>query len=360
MAEKNVTIYGAGMSGLVAAINLAREGYAVRVHEREPAYGGSRIFNPSLHMTPLDVDETSNYLGIDISSAFLPLTELIAYFHDRPVGFPVKGIYAVERGDRQSSLDTILYNKCRELGVEFVWESRLDKKNLEHLSADTIIACGLDAASYRIMDLPCAIWEAWICYGPSDLNPLCWCWMDECITEYGYYTVANGMYFDMLFSNGKSVSKEALRKYQDFMYRIKGIEPRDNWRYVTGGAGVASVKQPRLFWKNAILAGTIAGCIDPFLGFGISGGLVSGKVAATAVTDRAKALAEFKRFTKLFPYMYLLKTYVWWTLIRPHVGMMERAMRLAGPKNVEKIANVFVNKRITPPIIPGYNVLGCN
>ena len=50
----DVTIYGCGMSGLVAAINLARQGIHVTVHDREPGYGGSRLFNPSTHATPLD------------------------------------------------------------------------------------------------------------------------------------------------------------------------------------------------------------------------------------------------------------------------------------------------------------------
>ncbi len=360
MAEKNVTIYGAGMSGLVAAINLAREGYAVRVHEREPAYGGSRIFNPSLHMTPLDVDETSNYLGIDISSAFLPLTELIAYFHDRPVGFPVKGIYAVERGDRPGSLDTLLYHQCLALGVEFVWNSRLDKQQLDHLPPHTIIACGMDPATYRLMGIPHMIWEAWISFGPTDLDTLTWAWMDEGINEYGYMTTANGMYFDMLFAMGQPVSKACLHKYQDFMLRIKGQEHKD-WKYATGANPLGTWKQPRLSYGDAVLCGTISGTLDPMMGFGISGALVSGKVAALAITDPARAEADFKRFTRMYRYGYIFKKYIWWKLFRPYVGMMEMGIRILGADNIERVARRAVEERKhCPPIIPGFNFLGCN
>ncbi len=139
MAQKSVTIYGAGLSGQVAAINLAREGHKVTVHDVEKKYGGSSIFNPSLHMTPLDVEDTSRYIGIDISSAFLPLNEMLAYFHDLEVGFPIKGFYAMERGDRHCSLDALLYQQCLDLGVEFVWGSRLDKKDLDSAALRQII-----------------------------------------------------------------------------------------------------------------------------------------------------------------------------------------------------------------------------
>jgi len=61
------TIYGAGMSGLIAAANLARDGYGVTVHDSEPGYGGSRLYNPSTHVTPLDPVRTSEYIGIDIT-----------------------------------------------------------------------------------------------------------------------------------------------------------------------------------------------------------------------------------------------------------------------------------------------------
>ena len=38
--RKEITIYGCGMSGLVAAINLAREGHAVVVRDKESGSGG--------------------------------------------------------------------------------------------------------------------------------------------------------------------------------------------------------------------------------------------------------------------------------------------------------------------------------
>jgi len=104
---KLIVIYGAGMSGLVAAINLARKGYTVIVHDREPGYGGDPRYNPSTHTTPIDVAQASRYIGIDVSPAFHPLAACPFYLHDTKVQGPVAGVYTVERGNRPTSLDTL-------------------------------------------------------------------------------------------------------------------------------------------------------------------------------------------------------------------------------------------------------------
>ncbi len=56
----------------------------------------------------------------------------------------------------------------------------------------------------------------------------------------------------------------------------------------------AKFSNPRLFASDKILAGTISGMMEPFALFGVHGALVSGKIAAMAVEDRAAALSEFK------------------------------------------------------------------
>jgi flavin-dependent dehydrogenase len=56
----------------------------------------------------------------------------------------------------------------------------------------------------------------------------------------------------------------------------------------------------RLFQGDKILAGTLAGLISPVLLFGVNGALVSGKIAALAVSDRDAALREFRRLTFLY------------------------------------------------------------
>src|SRR5450759_806227 len=118
--KREATIYGGGMSGLIAAANLAREGYSVTVHDREPGYGGSQMYNPSTHVTPIDPVKTSEYIGIDITGVFHQVARPIPFFfNDTKIEVPGEAFYAVERGNRPTSLDTVLYEECKKAGVSF-------------------------------------------------------------------------------------------------------------------------------------------------------------------------------------------------------------------------------------------------
>jgi len=69
MAEK-IHILGAGLSGMVAAITLARQGREVLVIEGEKRLGGMHHELPSVHTTPIDPAWMSEQVGIDVRSAF--------------------------------------------------------------------------------------------------------------------------------------------------------------------------------------------------------------------------------------------------------------------------------------------------
>jgi flavin-dependent dehydrogenase len=60
-----------------------------------------------------------------------------------------------------------------------------------------------------------------------------------------------------------------------------------------------------------VLAGDIAGFLDPFFGFGVNGALISGKIAAISITSNQKALQEFKKFTSKINKDLLLHTIYW-------------------------------------------------
>ena len=69
---------------------------------------------------------------------------------------------------------------------------------------------------------------------------------------------------------------------------------------------VATIKAPRIYVGSKILAGTLAGAIDPVAFFGLHGGLISGKIAAIAVEDKERGWREFKKCVSLFPTAYTL------------------------------------------------------
>lgn len=345
MAGKEALIYGAGMSGMVAAINLAREGFRVLVREAEDSYGGSKIYNPSTHVTPIDVERTSRYIGIDVTPVFHEVVQCPAYYHDTRTLWPVYEVYGVERGDRPGSLDTLLYGECLDLGVEFEFSSPLRAEDVPRLAPGTIIACGLIPAAYRMTGVPHLTVHMWMSRGEIGFSDYAWLWFDECITEYGYLSAVNNFYFDLLFSFEKPVGKDALEKYKDFMVRNEGVE-HDEWDYQVSAVPLARPDNYRLFRGGLIMCGTMSGAIDPFMGFGISGALVTGKVAAMAVSDPAAAQVEFDRFLAGFRRSFYIKE-MWKRFVRPNVGRLERHVRMVGVERVNRLMRL--TERDNPP-----------
>lgn len=340
MSTKEVTIYGAGMSGLIAAIDLVRHGYKVIVHDLEKDYGGDPRYNPSVHTTPIDLKQTSDYIGIDISPVFNPLVSCHNYIRDTRIVMPVDGVYAVERGPRPTSLDTLLMGIARKEGVEFEFKSMLTAEKLAKLPKGTIIACGLREEAYQMLGVPYLTTYGWCSLGETGLSNHAWIWMHECITDYGYMTTTNNLYFNLLFSTARPVSRQDLRRYEEFMRRNEGIEHME-WRYLVGGVvPMASPDNPRLFQKGMILCGTISGCMDPFAYFGILGGILSGKVAAMAVYDPGKAQQEFARFNQHFRTYHFFRTRIF-NKIRPQVKLMEKGMQSIGVPRVENFMTKF-------------------
>ncbi len=354
---REVTIYGAGMSGLVCGINLARQGYAVVIHEREKSFGGDSLYNPSTHTTPIDIGKTSAYIGIDIAPAFHPLLACPIYFHDTCLMAPVSGVSTVERGDRSTSLDSLLYAEALAAGVEFAFGSKLKRSELAKLAPDTVIACGLTAGVYDMLGIPYRKWYGYISRGEIGFSNYSWIWRDEGITEYGYLSSANNYYFNLLFSI-HPVSQATLSKYCDFMRRTQGVE-HDRWLAVQGAYPVARPDNPRLFHEGFILCGTMTGAVDPMGWFGILGALVTGKVAALAIEDRVAALKEFQRFTRLYRRFFFIKKRLGYPLGR-YVTATEKALKMIGPHRLERFGQNMVREDTHLAFsIPGFANLGC-
>jgi len=305
----------------------------------------------------MDPVATSDYIGVDITGVFHRVARPIPfYFHDTKVQIPADAFYAVERGDRSGSLDTLLYGECVRLGVSFEFNSPLRREDLGGLPSNSIIACGLTPSAYEMLDIPSLRWYGWTSRGTSGVSDYAWIWWDECITEYGYFSSVNDYYFDLLFSTRK-VEKACLRRYNRFMVSNEGIE-HSNWEHVSGVVPLASPDNPRLFQNGHILCGTISGAMDPWFWFGISGALITGRIAAIAVSNREKALAEFVRFTRKFRYFYALKNRIWYPFIRPNVSRTERLLNTVGTARADRM-NTHVDRRAASGkarmgLVPGF------
>ena len=341
-------IVGAGLSGLVAAINLARQGFKVFVRERRESAGGltdikgleSRLINIG-DGTPINLERMSAYIGIDISPATVPLRECRNHIYGRTIDvkFAQKTpAYLVERGPRRTSLDVYLYELALSEGVDFSFRDTVE--DFDSLPPDSIVATGLFDGAWEALDVPHLPVFGYLAVSETeDLLPRVIIYFDEYTRDYAFYSQVNGARGAVLFSRGKPLDPDVKDRFKDQLARNDGIE-FDAWDAVNFGAlPVRHIKNPQLFAKNKILAGTLSGTMDPFLLFGVHGALVSGKIAAMAVTDHWGALQEFKRINKYYSQgwlraqayqqmpMWLLKRVTWTA-----AGMYEKIAPYLGDK----------------------------
>lgn len=291
-----VDIYGAGLAGLVAAIHLARQGFDVRVFDRQ-GVGGNPDWHPSVQTTVLDPERTWEYIGMDLSNCFHRVNSVTFYRYGRKKLFTLGNLYACERGPGKYSLETCLYEKAANAGVEFV-VGELDIR----MRKNVIVATGLEKSVFHQLGIPHVPIYGYRGNGGAQLDAVLITYMGE-YTNYDFaYLAANrGLLFALLFSRQR-LAPENLVEFQRVLKATEGIQI-DKWTSSSG----AIPTQARLFHNGLVLAGTLSGMIDPFLLHGISGALTSGKIAAQVFVDSNGAIREFNRLARNFELKKSLK-----------------------------------------------------
>lgn len=185
---KEIDIVGAGLAGLVAAINLACRGFKVRVYEGRKYMGGDLSYADS---TLLDPAALRAELGVEVQDALEPwtLTRAWAYGRKYEFGLPrgVEG-FTVERGKGEASLENVLYRQAVEAGVEVQLGRRLSKREVKELPPRSIIATGLDREAFEAMDLPCRPFFCHMATGRGDPSrPQVIIYLDRFTRELGNY-----------------------------------------------------------------------------------------------------------------------------------------------------------------------------
>jgi flavin-dependent dehydrogenase len=325
-----VTIVGAGLSGLTAAIALAREGRAVVVYERKPGPGGaarelsdiSRSEYAFTDTTPFDIDALSRYAGFSLDPAqdpdlppwcaAMPYCRFYCYGRQYDMHFPeAMHMKYVERGARASSLDSFLYRRACEAGVDIRFGVNIESAaDFTDLPENTILATGMFRQTYEALGLPYI--PAWGFFSKIDVRnydgPGAITYFNQYTREYGYFTTLNGAGGAILFQRGAPPSGEGRQWFADQLCRDEGISARE-W-HETGDIAATptgSINNPRLFHDRFILTGTLAGYQDPAMVLGVHGAVVSGKIAALALTDRETAQQEFDRLLKGWRVSYRIK-----------------------------------------------------
>lgn len=307
MAEN--VIVGAGLSGMVAAINLAREGRDVLVLEGESRVGGSPVYHPSPGGTPVDPVALEKYTGIDIGPAIAPFEgKAVVYGEVIPTDSEAISSYLIERGPRSSSLDSYLFDLAVDSGARFEFEHRVvSQDDFAELPPDTIVATGLYFEGFDALKVPYLTSFHYVArHKVKDERPNhVTIYHGDFTRDYAYTCSMNGIRFAHVFQR-KPIGLDTLMAFEEQVYATEGFE-FDNWTHFTFPVPAARIDNPRLFASDKILAGTLAGCMESYMFFGMLGALVSGKIAATAVTDRARALDQFELATSSFKGAYLLR-----------------------------------------------------
>lgn len=306
MAE--VTVVGAGLAGLVAAINCARSGNRVRVLEKRERVGGDPRIRPTVDVTPMEPEKLGRFIGIDLRPPYVvPTREFLVHVYGRKFLFPGDyfRLHSVERGSRSTSLDTYLYELARETGVEFEFGVDVASRgDFSRLPENTIVATGLEAEPFLALGRPYLDVFGFVAVAPHQGEPRILGYFDRHTRYYHYCANLHGTAFALAF-NTRPLPESACREWAARLDE-EGYRFRD-WRPHKGVVATRVPSAPALFAGNKILAGTLAGVQDPLFLFGVHGSLVSGKIAALAVEDRERAWRLFRRFTSRYRYAWLYK-----------------------------------------------------
>ncbi len=153
-----VTIVGAGLAGLVAAINCAKAGHRVNVLEKFDHVGGDPHVRPAVDVTPMDTEALGRFIGVELKPPYVsPCEEFIIYVYGKRYVVPGCQMYlqSVERGSRSSSLDQYLYEVALDAGAEFEFGISCDsREDFAQLPPSSIIAPGSRAVSSPAEALP--------------------------------------------------------------------------------------------------------------------------------------------------------------------------------------------------------------
>ncbi|MFH2138171.1 MAG: NAD(P)-binding protein [Candidatus Omnitrophota bacterium] len=296
---EKIRIYGAGISGLVAGINLAKAGFEAEIIENRKTVGGDPKWHPSVHLQYMDLERTSEYIGIDMSRCFRRAVRHSIYFYDKKT-HAVNPLHAFLclKGGHENSIENYLYKIACGLGVKFIFNQPLDQETLNSLKKDrskAIIACGLELPAYQICGIKYKMIQGFRASGiTQNKNMAVSCFGDYTNGEFAYLASYEDCVFGLLFSRN-SMSSDKLKRFEDFIWEKEKIAFK-SWTFSSG-----SIPLNKNIEKEGIaLAGTMSGMIDPFYLNGISGALLSGKIAADYFMNEKIARKEFSRMTKNF------------------------------------------------------------
>ena len=299
-------IAGAGISGITAAVTLARAGEKVEVFEISKRPGARRIGDLEGLENWTHSEGILNFLrkiGVGDSFWKIGMREINAIIDGKD--FVLSGskdlFYVVKRGG-EGSLDAYLWELAESEGVKIIKGKRAPEEvNIVATGADKPKAIGFGIVADTEEDDGIIV------------SP------DREFAPYGYaYAIFAGGRATITVAIYKDVKKgwDYLRRFQEFL-KNKGIR----WKNERKFAGYVSVKFPKLKDGNKLFCGEAAGLMDPLMGFGMNFAFESGYLAAKSLLtgEDYESLAAHlvKRVWNLAAYRSLYDLYYFLHLPNP-------------------------------------------
>lgn len=270
-----ISIAGAGISGLTAAINLARGDYKVKVFEKSNSIGNiTAICALRNYDLKIDAIEELKSYGINIKQ-YGEIKKVIKYSPNECIEEYSNGVifYTINRGITRSSIENQLYKQALDYGVEFEFGKQCKEENVD------IIATGPkrnDILAYGHI------------YKYSDIES------DKLRIFYNNLYSPKG-YTYIVFLNGKCLICTVSFDRKNFKYIplnfnfllrknevIKKIVGRKQPAEIVRGFGNYGL--PKTAIKNGrFYIGESAGFQDASKGFGIRYAIISGYLAAQSI-----------------------------------------------------------------------------
>ncbi len=273
-ARREIDVIGAGPAGLVAAINLAKGGYAVTLHEA--AAGVGHRFHGDFQgienwTTKSDVRDFLKRINVDVNFRFEPYRGGIFVspsLHRREIRTREPLFYLVERGGEDGCLDFGLLQQAEAAGVKVTFNARS-----WNVDRGGFIAVGPRAAD---MIAKGVVFE-------TNLDDEAYAIVDDRLAPKGYaYLLVNQGRATLATVIGKDFRSEKIY-FQRTFEAFKKLVPMsmENVREF-GGYGNFFLRPTAIEGKKLYL-GESAGFQDALFGFGMRYAMTSGFLAAESV-----------------------------------------------------------------------------
>ncbi len=275
-ARKEIEVVGAGPAGLIAAINLAKTGFDVVLHEAAPRVG--HRFHGDFQgienwTTGDDARQFLTRINVEVNFRFEPYRGGVFFspaLRRREIRTRDPLFYLVERGGDEGCLDFGLLRQAEEVGVKVVLNSRSWKVN-----NGGVIAVGPRAADVIARGI---VFE-------TDAKDEAYAIVDDRLAPKGYAyllvnqgraTLATVIYRD--FRNEKIYLERTLQTFQKLV-PMAMRNPRE-----FGGYGNFFLRPSAIEGKKIYL-GESAGFQDALFGFGMRYAMMSGFLAARSIVN---------------------------------------------------------------------------